>query len=397
MLRILKLTTYNCTCGIATYSHNLVSGLSANKCEVDVHLLPERKDLLHHTDEQFTVLLDQFINKAIRLKYDAVHIQHEYGLFMGGDEMSDSIIRFGYLLRKLNEVKLKTVVTFHTGPEIFYEDSNMWRFVKRDWSFIVDRLLTRIWNREVVPWFQPEHDCTAIVHVDITRTNMINSGLHPDQVIVIPHGVLNRRLEFKPIDKRDTINMSIFGFISSYKGYHTAIQALQLLPVNYTLTCMGGRHPNSEGSEYSDILTFAAELDHSMYEHGLQKLYNSVTDRVRITGFLSDEQADAEHEKTQLCLVPYETKNFSGSGALTWSITSGKPVIASNIPAFVDINNEHACMHLFNKADHHELAWSIKHIVEREDKQETLVDAANKYTQECSWSNVAKTHINLYK
>ena len=316
---------------------------------------------------------------------------------MGGDEMSESIIRFGYLLRKLNEAKIKTVVTFHTGPEIFYEDSDMWRVIKRDWEFIIDRMLSRIWNREVVPWFQPEHDCTAIVHVDVTRTNMINAGLHPDQVTVIPHGVLDRQLEFKPIDINETVNMSIFRFISSYKGYHTAIRALQLLPMNYTLTCMGGRHPNSEGSEYSDILAFAADLDRSTLEHRLSKLYIPVYDRIRITGFLSEEEADVEHEKTQLCLVPYETKNFSGSGALTWSITSGKPVIASNIPAFVNINKEHACMHLFNKSDHHELAWSIKHIVENVNKQKTLVDAANKYTQECSWSNVADMHVELYQ
>ena len=174
------------------------------------------------------------------------------------------------------------------------------------------------------------------------------------------------------------------------------MRALRLLPDNYTLTCMGGRHPNSKGSEYTDILEFATNLDRERSEHRWGDVYTAVKNRIRITGFLTEQQADAEHGNTQICLVPYEAENFSGSGALTWSMTSGKPVIASNIPAFETLNEEHRCMHLFNREEPEELAWSIKRVAEDVKYQCALVSGANKYSQEVSWSNVAKTHMNLY-
>lgn len=396
MLRVLKLTTYDCSCGIATYAQNLVSGLSSIGCEVEVYPLPERKDLVDFDDDDITEILDRFVDKAIRYRYDAVHIQHEYGLFMGGGEMADSIIRFGYLLKRLNKAKVRTIVTFHTGPEIFYEAADMWRTIKRDWGFIVDRLLTRIWNREVVPWFQPRYDCSAIVHVNNTRKHMLHAGIHPDNVTVVPHGVIDRRLEFTPIDPAGVVNLSIFGFISSYKGYHTAMRALRLLPDNYTLTCMGGRHPNSKGSEYTDILEFATNLDRERSEHRWGDVYTAVKNRIRITGFLTEQQADAEHGNTQICLVPYEAENFSGSGALTWSMTSGKPVIASNIPAFETLNEEHRCMHLFNREEPEELAWAIKRVVNDVELQRSLTRNASKYCTDNSWKEIGRRHKGLY-
>ena len=325
-------------------------------------------------------------------KYDVVHIQHEHGLFIGDGDESDAVCRLGDLLKLLSKAKIKTCVTFHSDP-VFYDESISFNHVS-----MMRYLLSRVWRAEVAKWFQPKHDMTAIVHTDRTKQEFIDSTFHSDNIQVVPHGVVERESKFRPIDPTKRVNMSIFGFISSYKGYNVALQALELLPENYRLICMGGRHPTSEGDEYTDILRRAYDIDKSIMEHKLEEYgHHKVQDRVAITGYLDESQADFWHFRTHMCLAPYTDKTLSGSGALTWSITSGRPTIASDIPSFKSINNEHACMQLFKSDAHFELAWAIRHVAENEHVQRSIIASAKRYSDELSWSNVADMHVELYQ
>jgi glycosyltransferase involved in cell wall biosynthesis len=380
-MRILYLATHNVKCGIATYTEQLRNQLGCEHALTELPVGPHSR-LLDSS-------ISQFVRKARR--YDVVHIQHEHGLFVGDGDESDAIERFGNLLSQLSIIDIPVYVTFHSDP-VFYTDTGGFSVMT-----IMKKCLSRMWRKKVAKWFQPKYNITAIVHTDRTRKEFIQSTFHEGSVVVVPHGVIDRDIEFRPVNPRTKVQLSIFGFISSYKGYHVALKALQLLPENYKLICMGGRHPNSTGDEYTQILGGAKALDHGTVEHGLGRIYRLVSDRVEITGFLEEEQADVIHKKTDICLAPYTDKTLSGSGALTWSITSGRATIASNIPSFQAINDEYQCMHLFKTDAHHELAWSIKRVAENVKYQCALVSGANKYSQELSWSNVAKTHMNLYE
>lgn len=380
-MRILYLATYNTSCGIATYTDQLRNALSI---EHDIIRLPDKSN-----PEILDDSLQLFIKKAVT--YDAVHIQHEHGLFIGSGDESDAIERFGELLKQLNKLNVKTFVTFHSDP-VFYTSKIKWTAID-----MMRSCLSRMWKKQVAVWFQPKHKTTAIVHTERTRTEFIKSTLHKNNVVVIPHGVLQRKLKPKPIDPNKTINMSIFGFISEYKGYHVALNALQYLPDNYRLICMGGRHPTSDGDEYTQILQRAYDIDRAIVEHDLHLVdHVPVRPRLTITDYLNDKQADHWHGQTHICLAPYIDRTLSGSGALTWSITSGRPTIASNIPSFKTINDEYNCMKLFKVDAHMELAWIIKHVVENKHVQQDMLAGASKYSDELSWSNVGKMHIALY-
>jgi len=52
-------------------------------------------------------------------------------------------------------------------------------------------------------------------------------------------------------------------------------------------------------------------------------------DRVLISGFVSEEKISEYFAKVDICLAPYNDWRLSSSGALTWALTSGKPIIAS--------------------------------------------------------------------
>lgn len=384
-MRVLYLSTYNVKCGIATYTQELRSHISTDN---DIFPLPE-KDAI--AEKQID--LDKELTKLTHLvkDFDIVHIQHEHGLFIGNGDETDAVSRFGNLLKVLIKENKRVFVTFHSDP-VFWE--SRWRF---DTELLLKKLLSRVWKGEVSKWFQPRYNVTAIVHTKRTKQEFLDSGFHEDSVEVVPHGVVSREVKFSPIKPDVEINLSIFGFISDYKGYDVALRALQLLPRNYNLICMGGRHPSSTGDEYTQILGAAKRLDREVVECKLQDIYSLVSDRVTITGYLDKAQADKMHKKTHICLAPYTDKTLSGSGALTWSLTSGCPVIASDIPSFKTIDDEYQCMHLFKTDAFHELAWSVKRVVSDVNYQRALVDGATNYAEQLSWSNVAETHEKLYK
>jgi glycosyltransferase involved in cell wall biosynthesis len=393
-MKVLFLSTIGDSCGIATYTTNLIKGF-AKDVTCTQFPLPNRNELASYCTDQVDTLFTDFINMCD--DFDVIHIQHEHGLFYGVGDESDAVCQFGKIIQSLVKKQKKVFVTFHSEPVFFRTWLDV---IKRRDGFLptlMMRTLSKIWKKKVSRWFTKKYpNVTAIVHNIKSKGEFIKSGFDVANVKVISHGVISRKIPFKEIrPKQDIINLTIFGFLSAYKGYHAAIRALQLLPENYRLICMGGRHPNSSGSEYDDILFFAADRDRETNEHKLP--LNLVYDRITITGFVDEEDADIWHKKTDICLAPYDDRTLSGSGALTWSLTSGRPVIACNIPAFQAINNEYNCMQITAVQAHHELAWAIKKVVNDVKSQRVLTHNANKYCIDNSWEVIAKQHMNLYE
>ena len=217
----------------------------------------------------------------------------------------------------------------------------------------------------------------------ITKKRFIESGFEAKNLHVVTHGVLeNRFLKERSRDDNNII-VSLFGHVASYKGYELALDILKLLPFHYRLCVIGGRHPSSTGTEIKDFLLLVRELE---LEH-----------QVLLTGEVNDEEAAFYHGNTDICIAPHQADRLSASGAITWSLTSGCPVIASNIEAFREIQHQENCLLLCGKNSPHEWAWAIQRCGTDGMLREKLISGAAKYCEKFSWSNVAPLHVNIYK
>ena len=392
-MKLLFLSTVGNSCGIATYTTNLIKGFSEDvKCVQ--YPIPTMSELGGLKPVAIQALFTKFVDMSD--DFDVVHIQHEHGLFHGVGDESDAICQFAKVIEQLANKQKKVFVTFHSDPVFFRTWLDV---IKRRDGFLPTLLmktLSKIWKKKVSKWFTKKYpNINAVVHTHTSKKEFIKSGFDEENVQVISHGVISRDILFKEVNPdQGIINLTIFGFISGYKGYHTAIRALQYLPENYRLICLGGRHPNSIGTEYDDILNFAADRDCETIERKLP--LNLVYDKITITGYATEHEANIWHKKTDICLAPYQDKTLSGSGALTWSLTSGQPVIASDIPSFKAINDEYNCMQITAVHGHHELSWAIKKVVNDVKLQRTLAHNANKYCTDNSWENIAGLHVNEY-
>ena len=148
-----------------------------------------------------------------------------------------------------------------------------------------------------------------------------------DQRTVIPHFVEERprhvgREEAKQmLDLDDLRVLGMLGFVHRRKGYDLAVEALSHLPDDVILVCIG--RPALQSVDYADDLRRrAAAL--------------GAEDRLRITGYVPEDELDHYLAATDLALCPFRRASASGSLA-TW-IAAERPILASDLPLFGEYN-----------------------------------------------------------
>ncbi|MGH8001399.1 MAG: glycosyltransferase, partial [Brasilonema sp.] len=393
-------------CGIANYTNNLIKHLDQHDIYNQVYPINrlEQKYLsLQEIDQYFSSFCQEAKN------FDLVHIQHEYGFFHGSHPFGKSIDIFHEILKKLEKQKKKVIVSFHTDP-IFVKPIYT-VLLQRNKDGISQSLNSLKWKLKIAPFFQKnQHRFTALVHTKRSRLEFLKSGFSSDAIKILKHGVTKRdndhllnqpteinkaKLNLPP----DSKLLSIFGFVSHYKGYRVAIEALNYLPDNYYLAVIGGVHPSAGYDPTLDQILKVVELQ-QIPQPGSSlflKLKDNIKDRVVITGFVDFDRLNLFQGATDICLAPYIDSSLSASGALTWSLTSGKPIIASKIPAFQELNEEADCLALATINAPNELAWQILNLAGDAQLSEHLVRNALNYAEENSWENISSALIYVYK
>ena len=397
-MKVLHLSTWKEYCGIATYTEQLVNSLDKLGIESEVYPV-NRKELAYFSLEEIEAYFLAFCQKAA--EFDLIHIQHEHGFFHGSYPFSVSVKVFNLILKSLRKTKKPIFITFHTEPAYFDSYSEDGVGLKGKLLLKTKKYIALFqWRRQVSKFFQRSRYFVAIVHSKKSRLQLLKSGFDRKSIQVLTHAFPKRGLQSTAEDTRsskrklglseESIVLSIFGFVSEYKGYKVAIRALSHLPDNFVLAIVGGPHPEAVSSD--------AALD-NVFEtiESVSEQQPSVAQRVLVTGYVETEQLNEFHKATDICLAPYLPSSISASGALTWALTSGKPVIASNIPAFRELNQNAACLLLVQPNAYRELAWRIQRLIEDAHAQQELVNRAALYTQSHTWEATAKSLKKLYE
>jgi glycosyltransferase involved in cell wall biosynthesis len=387
-MRVLHLSTWDRPCGIATYCGNLVRGLDDLGNQNNVYSLqPELWKSFVPSD---IAELQEDIAKQAR-GYDLVHIQHEHGIFGHGLGYKKSAQHFAGTLRALQAEKTPVAVTFHTDPLGDHRFGSSGPLLSTLHEGFKNLQRRRVWRRGVSARFGSRPDqAKAIVHTMSSRRALIRHGMDATAVHVINHGCLPPRdtssdglaakaaVGLAPTD----ILLTMFGFVSPYKGHDLAIQCLERLPDHVHLAICGGSHPEADDDFLASLIGLVHDRD--------------LDDRVTITGWLTPAEADKYYAATDICLAPYTTADLSASGAITWALASGKPIIGSKIPAFRTICREQPCMLLTTPGRVNEIVWAVEKLTASPDAADRLVTAAREYVEAHTWQETAGVTSELY-
>lgn len=385
-MRIGMLTTWRIRCGIAAYTEALVDAL-VREAGVEVEVVPITPGLRPDAE---------YADQARKLNAcDVVHVQHEYS-FWGGFVPGQN--RF---FRVAARIERPRVLTAHTTspleklivlPEVpaGARGKELARVLYRRLRMRVVLPFLRRWRPyrrevEVAPFAWADR---VIVHTHAAELALSHRGVPPSRISVIPAGVPRaaevhdggaafRRQFAVPAGRV----ISVFGYITPFKGYELVLEALRRLPPDVVFVIAGGaRIPSDEA--------YVRHLKERIGALGLGH-------RVVITGFLSDEQAAEAMAASDLVLLPHTVA--TGSYSVTLPLSHGKPMVASDLDCFAELARSAACVDLFRAGDAAHLAERVEAVLEDHRYRERLAAAAAAYAEANSWARVAMRTADVYR
>jgi polysaccharide biosynthesis protein PslF len=287
-------------CGIATFTAALRDSLG---CECGVVAAVDEPGSLEFGPEVVAELAPgdelSMVAAADALEpFDAVLLQHEFGIYGGEDGME--------VLQLVDLLTPPLVVVLHTVR----------RRPTRHQRRIVEELgaaaaVVVVQSQAARIWLLNEHD------------------IDPGRVRVVSHGAATNIRREQPANHRPII--LTWGLLGPDKGIEYAIDAVAALRDLHPMPryiVRGQTHPR------------VIEQDGERYRHRLEA-------RVRRLGaddvvsfddrYLSRSQVLAGIREADVVLLPYRSRDQVVSGVLVEAIASGKPVVATSFPHAVEL------------------------------------------------------------
>jgi glycosyltransferase involved in cell wall biosynthesis len=287
-------------CGIATFTGDLIAASAAHTPHIEYDVFPlldapsaEPKAIVRGTRQSYHGAA-QLIGETA---YDAVWIQHEYGIF-GGPSGE-------YICDLVEAVAPPLVLTLHT-------------ILERP-SANEERILRRLVSRASRIMVMSEHGRDLLAS---------RYGAPHELIDVIEHGAPDRPFGRTQDKKRelglaDRKVLMTFGLLGPGKGLEHAISALPSIVERHPdviYRIVGATHPK------------LVEREGEAYREKLQAL----ADRFEVAGhidwvneFLDTEQLLDQLETCDIYLTPYLNLQQATSGTLSYAVALGKAVVST--------------------------------------------------------------------
>jgi len=288
------------TCGLATFTSNLRAAIAArpSSWEAGVVRVLDRPEPPPSDEvvEQWVAGNAASLRRSLAAlnSFEAVLLQHEYGLF-GGRDGED-------VLGLIDGLEVPLVAVLHT---VLLEPSTHQRY-------ILDRII--------------EAAAIVVVQSEAARQRIISvHDARLESVVVIPHGAA---ANWSGPVRADVPRPAVltWGLLSPGKGIEhgiAAIARLRLATPAASYIVAGQTHPKVR----------AANGEH--YREALQAQACSlgVDDRVRFDdGYRDWDSLRALVRTVDVVLLPYDSRDQVSSGVLVEALASGKPVVATRFP-----------------------------------------------------------------
>lgn len=384
-MKILHITTHNENCGIGKYQETYVDHMTQVETSEDVTV----HDFFPHTPSRNRELSRSEFAKVMQDlesmidNYDLVHIQHEFAFYLP--------YQIQQIVSAVKKHGKPLVATIHTAP-VLRKTIRPLTSVKGALARLRNVVLNKQYLGAVTPLAAADY---VIVHNSFTKKILVEHGFEEQKVLLWFHPVyvaaegaaqqFKHRTDAinKALDrKNDDIVIATVGYINFTKGGMAAVKTLSLLPDNYKLSVLGGIHPKAQNDLELDLI--ADEI-----------VARRLRERIYVTGFIEDDvEFDACIKNADIICYLYQPSYASSSGAVNKAISNHKPVVATPVRAFVEMNADEPVMKL---ADSFSYLDAARAITETVDKLSERSAVSRKYAEKHSFNVYARRLLELYR
>lgn len=407
--KIVMMSSWNISCGIATYTKYLLNGLKSisselkSKSELSAESLSiesDSKDIhKNRYSEWFSSRRELITKDNILLKdnveqFDPNMAVNERSELTDGCDLSHIFIPFPvndynsfheFSNQPNNKIKSKLVHIQHEFG-IMPQPPN----IDKDVPVIITwHSVNKDINNRMIEFDKKLNVVKHIIHQKSALDFIGENNLK--KLEVIPHGArvipqikkedaqsfLNLDIDFDSINKLNKPIGIVFGFQSANKNFKRLIDVAK--KCNIHLIVPGATHRCG----YKDGVL--------MYNSGYDNINsNNITFLDR---YLQEAEVDLLALSSDLLLYDFKLQEeYSCSGSMYRIISAGKPVVAIDSRHFAEVDENNGVLKFKDNED------SLQEkIIEALDRKEELGKAARNYAEKVSWRNIAKEHINIYR
>ncbi len=361
-MRIVLISTYPpIECGIGTYTSFLVEALERTPNEVYI-VSPygaEGRHVYPCFDPGDDGIAKKIFNLANKVTPEVIHIQHEFGLYgeLDGIAVLEMIYRF-------KSIGIPVMATLHT--------------VKGELEFSKKMILETMCR-----------ELDGIIVHEENLADLLRTVYHtePKKIFLIPHGA---RVKNPVPDARKKLNLKgrkvilLAGYLRPTKCFDKIVDLfpdiLEKVPDALLVIASKQRIPGI--NEYRESL--------------LEKISRSpARNRIEVfRGQFPQETFDTILSASDIMVLPYSTG--AQSGIMAHAMTFGKPLVTSDLPAFV-LRLEESGAGLYARTDQEYVDHIAALLIDRELYSTLSGNALTHVKNKISWGIVAQQTEEIYK
>lgn len=251
----------------------------------------------------------------------------------------------------------------------------------------------------IVPGYPTPHQTTVLKQIisasdrvvamtEVARTRLVGEyGADPAKVVMIPHGAVSRQIGNPAIPGERPLILT-WGLLGPGKGIEWAIDGLQRLRQ---------LHPQPAyivaGRTDPRVLRQQGEV----YRLRLRERARSVgvSHLVRFAGSYLDEPSLTQLlRRTDIVLLPYDSRDQVSSGVLVEAIAAGRPVIATAFPHAVELLSGGAGI-LVPQFDAAAIGAALHRVLTEPDLLPEMSAAAERLAPHLMWPVIAETYRSV--
>jgi glycosyltransferase involved in cell wall biosynthesis len=360
-------------CGIATFTRDLVEGLSSLAQNIDcwaVAMNDRLKGYPYPEKVRFEINQNTLADYGIASHFlnisgaDIVCLQHEFGIF-GGAAGS-------HLLKLLGELNTPVVTTLHT---VLKDPAPEYREVMTKLGDLSDRLVVMSHKAEdfLQDIYGIPREKIAFIHHGIPDMPFIDSSFNKDKFEVEGKKVL-----------------LTFGLLSPGKGIETVLQALPAILKKHpdvVYIILGTTHPHvlkSQGEAYRIM------LQQMVHKFGIGRhviFQNSFVALRELGEFLGI---------ADIYITPYPEEAQITSGTLAYAMGTGKAIISTPYWYAVEMLAEGRGKIVPFK-DPDALAEQVNALLDNDGERHAMRKKAFTFTRDATWTEVSKKYLEIFR
>jgi glycosyltransferase involved in cell wall biosynthesis len=209
----------------------------------------------------------------------------------------------------------------------------------------------------------------VVVHSERGRDTLVQLGVEPKRIRVIPHPVFLS----EPERRDDGRTVLAFGMIRPYKGLGDAIEAVREV---------GGTRLVVAGDPLEPLEPYRAAANGLEVEWRL--------------GYLAQPEIDRAFGEATVAVFPYRPE-LDQSGALLRALGAGVPAVAYDVGGIAEPVRSYGAGRVVPAGDVVALAQALRELLFDSDALERARAGARRAREELTWDAAARAHLELYE